>query len=280
MKNNVISRYLSQEIFDAVSKDFKFLIDRIIQSGFEYDLQIRDDYVNLYYKGNSLSRIEYKKRKKLYEIKINSKFITNLSVREKFKPIKENDYLLFLLSKKQLHPFFSLKNLTAMGKNIKKVQFQEELVFEQMLLTDNAERDDLIIIDRQVADRDSSTKMDLLSLKGNSAGKYQFCVLEVKLGNNPELKNDVFTQLKGYVERITENFQQYKECYEKNVLQKQELGLLPDGLKINIVKGVLGLVVVGGYSGLAKKSIRELKTRHPHIKVLHIKNKINFNKVQ
>jgi len=51
-------------------------------------------------------------------------------------------------------------------------------------------------------------------------------------------------------------------------------------LKVNIVNGVLGVVVVGGYSGLAKKSISELKSRHPGIKVLHIRNEIDFRKVQ
>ncbi len=149
-----------------------------------------------------------------------------------------------------------------------------------MLLTDNADSDDLIIIDRQVVDRNSSTKMDLLAVKKNDAGDYQFCIIEVKLGNNQELKAKVFSQLSGYIERVENNFDVYKECYEKNILQKQELGLLQKSLRVNIVNGVLGIVVVGGYSGLAKKSIAELKSRHPSIMVLHIKNEINLSKVQ
>lgn len=281
MKNKIINRYLSETTFAAVKRDSGFLIDKIKQSGFEYGLEIRDNYLNLYYKGNSLGKISYRKSKKLYEIKIHRKFVEGLGVAiSRFKYSREKEYFVFLLESKQLHPFFSKRNLLSMGQKVKKVQFQEEIVFEQMLVTDNVNRDDLIIIDRQVVDRNSSTKMDLLALKRSGAGRYQFCVLEVKLGNNSELKEKVFTQLNGYMERIAKNFQQYKECYEKNALQKQELGLLPDGIKVNIVKDVLGIVVVGGYSGLAKQSIKELKAHHPAIKVLHIKNEIDLSKAK
>jgi hypothetical protein len=277
----VICRYLSQETYEAVKRDFCFLIDKIKQTGFEYGLQIRDNYLNLYYKGNSLGKISYRKSKNLYEIRIHRKFVAGIGAGiNKFKNSSENGYLLFTLTSKQLHPFFSTRNLLLMGKMVKEVQFQEEIVFEQMLLTDNVNTKDLIIIDRQVVDRDSSTKMDLLALKMNNAGNYQFCVLEVKLGNNLELKEKVFSQLSGYIRRITKNFLQYKECYEKNISQKRGLGLLPDVSEVNIVEGVMGVVVVGGYSGLAEKSIGELKARHPEIKVLHLKNEIDFNRIK
>jgi len=258
----VISRYLSKETYEAVKRDFGFLIEKIKQSGFEYGLQIRDNYLNLYYKGNSLGKISYRRSNGLYEITIHRKFAEGIgSAIKRFKCTREKDYIKFTLVCKQLHPFFSSRNLLLMGQKVKEAQFQEEIVFEQMLLTDNADRDDLIIIDRQVVDRNSSTKMDLLAVKRNDAGNYQFCILEVKLGNNVELKEKVFLQLRGYIDRIENNFDAYKECYEKNILQKQVLGLLQKGLKINIVNGALGVVVVGGYSGLAKKSIQEEYSR-------------------
>lgn len=278
----IISRYLSADTYEAVKRDFGFLIEKIEQSGFEYGLQIRDDYLNLYYKGNSLGKISYCKSKDLYDVRIHRKFAEGVgkTALERFEYSREKEYFMFTLSSRQLHPLFSSRNLSLMGQKVKDVGFQEEIVFEQMLLTDNADRDDLIIIDRQVVDRNSSTKMDLLAVKRNDAGNYQFCILEVKLGNNVELKEKVFSQLSGYVERIENNFDVYKGCYEKNILQKQGLGLLQKGLKVNIVNDVLGFVVVGGYSGLAKESIAELKSQHPGIKVLHIKNEIDFSKVK
>src|SRR3989304_62609 len=51
-KEPIIKRFFSPDIFEAVTfkQDFKFMIDKIIKSGFEYDMQIREDYFNLYYK--------------------------------------------------------------------------------------------------------------------------------------------------------------------------------------------------------------------------------------
>jgi len=278
----VISRYLTQETYEAVKRDFGFLVNKIDQSGYEYDLQIRDNYMNLYYKGNSLGKISYRKSEDQYEVRIHRKFAEGIgSEINRFKNSQEKEYLLFTLASKELHPFFSTRNLLLMGQKVKKVGFQEEIVFEQMLMADNARREDLIIIDRQVVDRNSSTKMDLLALKKKDPGNYQFCILEVKLGNNPELKGEVFTQLSGYIARIEDHFQAYKECYEKNVKQKQGIGLLPVEINVTIVEDVLGFVVVGGYSGIGEQSIKELKGKHlDDIKVLHMKNVIDLNRAK
>ena len=108
-----------------------------------------------------------------------------------------------------------------------------------MIMTDNVGRKDFIIIDRQIMDNTAKTKMDLLALVKQADSNYQFCVIEVKLGNNPELKGDVIDQLKGYKDRIEqEHFEAYKKCYEINFRQKQELGLFDRDLNVNIIPGV------------------------------------------
>ncbi|GAG71268.1 unnamed protein product, partial [marine sediment metagenome] len=272
----------SEDIFNHIKSDLGFLIDKIIRSGFEYDLQIRNNYFNLYYKGNSLGKISYRTKTQLYNVEIHNKFI-NKKIKERFMP-KEGTYLVFMLRKEQLHPLFSYQNLLSMAQKVKNVNYQEEIAFEQMIMTDNVKRQDLIIIDRQIVDATSKTKMDLLALTQMQKKNYdyQFCVIEVKLGNNPELKGAVSSQLKEYINRISDNFEDYKKCYEKNFTQKQELGLFDDpslkSLKINIVPGVQGLVVVLGYSGIAKESIDELKKKDPTIKILHLKNIIDLSK--
>ncbi len=278
----IIKRYFSEGILKHIKSDFRFLIDKIIQSGFEYDLQIRDNYFNLYYKGNSIGKVSYNTRTQLYKVEIHNKFI-NKEIKERFAP-KEGTYLVFMLRKEQLHPLFSSKNLSSMAQKVKNVNYHEEIAFEQMIMTDNVKRQDLIIIDRQIVDATGRTKIDLLALTQTQKkdNDYQFCVIEVKLGNNPELKGAVSGQLKEYIDRISDNFQDYKKCYEKNFTQKQELGLFDDpslkSLKINIVPGVQGLVVVLGYSGIAKESIDELKKKDPTIKILHLKNIIDLSK--
>lgn len=272
----IIKRYFSENIFDHIKSDFRFLIAKIIQSGFEYDLQIRDNYFNLYYKGNSIGKISYSTKTKKYKISIHNKFI-NKKIEERFKPQRIESYLIFTLLKKQLHPLFSSQNLLSMAQKVKEIYYQEETTFEQMVMTDNVNRPDLIIIDRQIIDNTAKTKMDLLALTKNKDNDYQFCIIEVKLGNNSELKSRVIAQLNGYHDRISKNFKDYKECYEKNFKQKQELGLLEPSLKINIVPDVLKVVVVLGYSGIAQKSIKELKGKDPTIKILHLKNIIDLS---
>lgn len=274
----IIKRYFSENIFEQhVKNDFGFLIDKIIQSGFEYDLQIRDNYFNLYYKGNSIGKVSYNTRTNLYKITIHNKFI-NQKIEAKFIPKKEGAYLAFTLTKGQLHPLFSSKNLLSMAQKVKEIYYQEETTFEQMIMTDNINRQDLIIIDRQIVDEKHKAKMDLLALAQKSNNYYQFCVIEVKLGNNPELRGYVATQIRGYIKQITENFSDYKNCYEKNFEQKQDLGLLGKNLKIDIIPGIQHLVVVLGYSGIAKESIKELKKKDPEINVLHLKNIIDLLK--
>ena len=274
----IIKRHFSDDVFNRIKADFGFLIDRILQSGFEYDLQIRDNYFNLYYKGNSIGKISFSSKTGLYNIRIHHKFIDQ-RIKERFNP-QEGYYLTFILPKEQLHPLFSQSNLASMSQKVKTVNFQEEVIFEQMIMTDNIGRDDFIIIDRQILDKTDRTKMDLLALVKQADNNYQFCIVEVKLGNNPELRGDVINQLKGYIHRIEQNFEAYRKCYELNFRQKQELGLFDRDLNVSIIPGVEGIIVILGYSGLAKKSIALLKEKDPSIKILHLKNVIDLSKAK
>lgn len=279
MKNPIIKRYISDRVaFEHIKFDFRFLIEKIKQSGFEYDLQIRDNYFNLYYKGNSIGKVSYKRAHGHYEVIIHHLFIDD-RIKKRFNPVPKNRYLIFTISRKQLHPLFSSQNLKSMASKVKKVDFQEEIIYEQILMTDNINREDLIIIDRQVMDKVSKTKMDLLGLKKKTGSDYQFCVLEVKLGNNPELQGDVISQLKGYVDRIKNHFDDYRDCYEQNFIQKWELGLISNPSKIKIVQDVIGAVVVLGYSGISEQYIRKLKKKDRSVKVIQLSNRIELKKL-
>jgi len=280
MEGPVIKRFISDEgSFEKIKSDFGFLVNKITESGFEYDLQIRDNYFNLYYKGNSIGKISYKKTLGLYEVVIHHLFIGD-KIKNRFNPLPYKRYLIFRIPRNQLHPLFSSQNLKSIASKVKRVEFQEEVIFEQMLMTDNVNREDFIIIDRQVMDKVSNTKMDLLALKRKDGRDYQFCVIEVKLGNNDELKGDVISQLIGYTDRIENNFGDYKNCYERNFRQKQALGLIEKPTEIKIVRDVIGVVVVMGYSRLAKRNIMELYKKNPSIKVIQLSNRLDLEKLR
>lgn len=281
MSKPLIVRYISDEkVFEeTICKDFKFLVDKIKDSGFEYYLEIREDYFNLYYQGNSIGKIVYRSSKNDYKVSINEKFV-NRKMYVRFKGRNVGDYIFFVIPAKKLPFFFSVVNLRSLSQKVKDVNYQEEIAFEQMLMTDNVGRNDFVIIDRQVVDHSSREKIDLLGLKRVDGDNFQFCVLEVKLGNNKELKDAVSGQLKRYVKRIEDHFEEYKRCYEKNFEQKLRLGLIEGIEKVCIVPVVLGIIVVGGYGGLAEASIRELRNKDKDIRVFHSKNKIDFSKVE
>ncbi len=269
----VIKRYLSDENLERSKNELKRLMTIIDNSRGELDLSIRDDYFNIYYKGNSLAKISFIQPDK-YQVAIHNKFFKDTSADNadfyEEKVEAKNYTTATLTTEKPLFRFLQKKHITEFCGKIKQVNYGEEIVFEQALITDNLERDDLIIIDRQVTDRKLNRKrMDLLALKQVEFNRYCFLVVEVKLGNNPELKEDVSPQLEGYMNHIEDYFSDYQACYEKQFNQKRELGLIkiPIYESIEIEKPVQGIIVVGGYSKIAHDSITDLKGKFPHLQI-------------
>lgn len=270
-----INRVISKENLNRFVIDFKNIIKIVNNSKGELDLAIRDDYINLYFKGNSLAKIEFLKGGR-YRVIILKKFFEGTKAdHSDFYEQKrfQGEYVSIVLSAdKPPIRFLQKAHINQFCAKIKKVNYGEEIIFEQALITDNQGRKDLIIIDRQVSDKKLGGKrLDLLALKQLDAdlNRYHFLIMEVKLGKNPELNKDVAAQLNGYVEHITEHFEDYKECYQRQFIQRKAMGLnsLEYFSEIIIDKPVRGIVVVGGYSKMAEKSIEELKSHYPDIDV-------------
>lgn len=275
----LIKRYLSKENLRRFEIDFKDLIKKVNGSQGELDIAIRENYLNIYYRGNSLARISFSKSNK-YKVKIHKKFFENTDAdNSNFydEKIKSDSYLFLTLSSaKPPLRFLQKKHIDQFCGRIKKVNYREEIVFEQALITDNLGRDDFIIIDRQITDKVKRKRMDLLALKQIASDQYSFLVIEVKLGNNRELKNGVSTQLDSYTNHIEKHFNDYKTCYEKQFEQKRGMGLIniPTTKSIEIKKPVEGMVVVGGYSKVAQSNITNLKKQFPHLQVKQFEYKL------
>ncbi|RLC28581.1 MAG: hypothetical protein DRH37_09260, partial [Deltaproteobacteria bacterium] len=202
-----ITRYFSEDKFVKFKKDFSFLIKKIKDSKGELDLQIRPgNKFNIYYKGNSLAEVTIQKAN--YVIKIHKEFepieASERDPKHRF-PMKRfvfiggTPYVLITLIPEELPKFFQSKIINALTSKIKKVNNGEEITFEQSLITDNIDSEEVIIIDRQVGGGGLSGILDLLALKKIDHAKYRLVILEVKLGNNIELKNKVAGQIKKYI---------------------------------------------------------------------------------
>ena len=281
MEKKVIRRYFrSEETLAQIATDFKFLFRMVNRSGGEFSIQLREDYFNIYYKGNSLAKVT-PSRNRRYRIEIHKKFAKDMMCEALGEYVSQEPrmgrggYVRFIVAANRLHQFLQKKHIVRLSRNIKKRNYGEEISLEQVLITDNPPTEKFIIIDRQVADHETRAQMDLLALKRNSVnGPFHFLVIEVKLGWNPELQGKVGKQLSGYLGHIRSHIRDYIDCYKENYRQKKQLGLLCDRLpdEINIgEEPVEGLVVVGGYSQLAKESLKSLRAQWPHIKVRHLK---------
>jgi len=252
--------------------DFDFLVKMSKDKDFigELDIALRDNYFNLYYKGNSLAKVTFCKGDS-YIISINKKFFKNTGAAKdtRFHAEPNNGYFEIILNKKYLHPFFQKKYINQFISNIRKVNNGEEITLEQAIISDNLEREELVIIDRQIADNTWKKRMDLLALVHVNGNEYSFRVIEVKLGNNPELESIVAKQLNDYISHIDKNFNDYKVCYEKQYEQKKGLNLFsaPKYDSIKIVQPVTGLIAVAGYSRIATAQIAQLKKNNPKLKV-------------
>jgi len=267
-----IDRFFSYEERDweAIKKDLKPLVKLINDSNEEYNLQIRRDCFNIYYQGNSVAQVTPRKNH-TYSIRIHGKFVAR-GMREKLENYSSSKqstsgYIYFNVKSENLHPFFQRKHLNIISGQIRKVHNGEEITMEQVFVTDNPPSPDFFIIDRQVADHLNWARIDLLALRRAETGEYHFVVFEIKLGRNPELREKAGRQVSNYVKHIREHINDYAYCYEKNYLQKKQLGLLdntntpmPDSILIDREpNNVEGIVVAGGYSQLAEKNIEQLR---------------------
>ena len=272
-----MKRYFNDENFKRLCEDFKFLVDKIKSYRGELDIRLRDNYFNLYYNGNSLAKVT--PRSNDYEIAIHKKFSKEIFKNDDRFVIKDNHnskYCFIYAKNKALPQLFQKKYLDKLFSNIKKVNNSEETTFEQMLITDNSDRSDLIIIDRQVTETGMGGRLDLLALRQKKDNYFYFEVIEVKLGNNKELTRDVGEQLERYICHIESNIKDWIYSYKEMYRQMKILGLFEKQpwKEIEIEKVVKPVVVVGGYSGIANENIQNLKKFYPQLAINLIKNKL------
>ena len=284
----IITRYFDQEIISTIKKDFKFLIDAVNRSNGELVFQIRGpkQFV-VYYKGNSLAKIKMRDLDS-YDISLHKKFISSKSGEEDLFIALQNfadpersassketgdkdDYHVFTVKNNDLHKFLQSKHVKHLQSRIKAVNYKEELIVEQAILSDNMDSASHIIIDTEICDHSSNKRADFLALEAspeNGPDSFKFLVIELKLGNNKELNplesKNVLNQIRGYVDRLNtkEVFDEYKICYERSIAQRKAIGLnyfktLPADFKI--LPGARGLIVVTHYMGIARPSLDKLK---------------------
>ena len=132
-------RKLSAPFMDALQQGFLSLLLREVSADQDLDLQIRDDYLNIYYKGNSLLKLT--RQHATYKVEIHAKFCKGLDVPT---TLNEQTLATFL----SLIPALKV-NITRFGRS------SLEIEYEQLIIrANNDERrnnSEYFILDRQYA---------------------------------------------------------------------------------------------------------------------------------
>jgi hypothetical protein len=286
MSNPVIRRYFRDPAqLTKVTTEFRQLVRAINASRGEYTLQLREDSFNVYYRGSSLASVRPSGER--YSVRIHRRFLEGRVLERLGEHSDGPPYggtgdsapdIRFYVQPADLPRFFRSENMRAIASNIARVNYSEELTFEQVLMTDNPPSETLIVIDRQIADHSWNRQMDLLALARDSAsGPFYFLVIEVKMGKNPELREKVGQQLTDYMDHIRGYMDDYIDCYRMNYRQKKSMGLLgaafPDDVQIE--ERVEGLVVTGGYTLRSEEATENLLREYPGVRVQIMKNVID-----
>jgi len=273
IRRPVITRYFNQEgeQWANTINELKPLVRLVNASTGEYSLQLREDYLDIYYQGNAIAKVQPNKNG-TYSVSIHRKFISNkllerLDQYSEIKHVTKNEsakgYFRFRIKARDFKAFFQRSHVNSIISKIRAVHNGEEITMEQVIITDNPPDRDFIIIDRQVADHSNWSRIDLLAIKRDSTNEFHFVVIELKLGRNAELRGKAGKQVSDYVTHIKQNMADYIKCYQRNYCQKKQLGLfddeMPDNISINAdIDSVEGIVVACGYSQIASENITSL----------------------
>jgi hypothetical protein len=271
-----IKRYLSEENLKRIMKEKRFLIKNIISSEGELQLCLRENYFNIYYRGNSLAKVEFQPEDK-YTVGIHNKFVPEIILNDsdfsnsfRTSTNRDNEEIYnFNIEEYQLRKILKKDYIENIKSKIRYLNFKEELEFQHNIIASNILNEKYCLIDIQVTDNSFNKKrIDMIALRNIKENEYGIVVCEVKLGNNEELSNEVYNQVKGYSKHVRKNFNYYKKTYEKQYFQLKQLGLIPahKNDEIAIKEDLEEMIIVGRYLVSAKKQIGELVKNHPDIK--------------
>jgi hypothetical protein len=210
-------RKLSATFINSLKSGFLAGITQKVITDSDLTLEIRDNYINIYYKGNSLLKLSESIHGS-YKAHIHEKFIGNLDIPLDF--VDQETAAKFLTNIPLLK-----ENVVMHGKH------SLEIEYEQMIIRANnfepRNNSEYFIIDRQYVV--GKQRIDLTGIfwdrmarrKGQEAA---LCFIEVKFALNQDI-SEVHNQLRRYYEAIKPEAGNIAEEGETIFRQKLELGL-------------------------------------------------------
>ena len=220
------NRGLSAEFLsELVGGRFAPLVSRARAVGL--DLQIRDDYVNLYHQGRSALKLSERRRPPGYRALIHEEYLHNVTLSE--TPENQRDYRDLDASAGFVEDY--LGQLPLILANVEEHALPEGTV-EQAIITANClNASPVILVDRQIQVPGVSRKADLVGLAGPDHDR--FAIIELKQGLDQRIQ-DLISQIAQYYQVLTGPEGALRpdihQAYRRVIEQKQKLGFLPKGV--------------------------------------------------
>ena len=210
-------RKLSATFLNCLKSGFLSPITEYVRNDHDLNLEIRDGYINVYYKGNSLLKLTEIGSLIHYKAEIHRKFLEGIEIPLDFTASTVPEFVKCIPLIKQ--------NISKYGQN------SLELEYEQMIVrANNFERrnnTEYFIVDRQY--KIGADRFDLTGIfwdRNNRQRNRQasVCLLEIKFALNKDIQR-VDRQLARYYESIKGKAADIAKEMETIFKQKLELGL-------------------------------------------------------
>ncbi len=210
-------RKLSGPFLDCLKSDFLSEITEYVRRDHDLNLEIRDSYINIYFKGNSLLKLAKTSSPFRYKAEIHEKFMEGIKLSLDFTEITVPRFI---------------KSIPLIKENIiKHGKKSLEIEYEQMLIrANNYEHNnntEYFIVDRQYVVKEGRFDLTGVYWKTNGRKRNQevpVCLMELKFALNKDIR-DIHNQLARYYEPIKRNAANIAEELEIIFRQKLELKL-------------------------------------------------------
>jgi hypothetical protein len=222
-------RKLSNTFLNCFKSGFLSEITQRIKSDRDLNLEIRESYINIYFKGNSLLKLAEANSLLHYKAEIHKKFLEGVNISLDFT--------------EDTVPQF-VTNIPYIKENIVKYgQRSLELEYEQMIIRANnyepRNNTEYFIVDRQYTVKEG--RFDLTGIHWAREGRRRkqevpVCLMEIKFALNHDIQ-EIHEQLARYYEPIKNHAAHIAEEMETVFRQKLALNLYNQPLdRLNVMK--------------------------------------------
>ena len=234
-------RGLKQEYLDQLkTRGTLSFLRNVSLLGGDIDIQFRDNYINLYYKGSSLMMFRWSSFS-AYTVNISDAYFDPISPvvldkmsfkysgkKEKMRRYNFNDRSIIKLKD-------NFKDIvTQLKRNIRYLGKGKENAFEQIFIENNTRFSqgkipEFIILDRQVV-VSGLDRLDLIAIsKLSNSSKYRLNLVELKYGEDRRIPDVHDKQLKKYYDAFWADYDNIIDVYANVIKQKKDIGRWPYG---------------------------------------------------